>query len=44
VAWLQERADPTDLIYARRQPHGRGILAKDSAEAETLVRQGRSAH
>ena len=45
LAWLQERADATGLIYPRAAAaRARGILAHDPAEAEAWFARARSAH
>ena len=44
LAWLQERADTTSLIYPRvAAARARGILAQDPAEAEAWFARARSA-
>jgi DNA-binding NarL/FixJ family response regulator len=45
LAWLQERAEATGLVYPRvAAARARGILAQDPAEAETWFAQARAAH
>jgi ATP/maltotriose-dependent transcriptional regulator MalT len=45
LAWLQERADATGLVYPRAAAsRARGILAQDPAEAEAWFAKARSAH
>jgi DNA-binding CsgD family transcriptional regulator len=45
LAWLQDRADATGLVYPRAAvARARGILAHDPAEAESWFAQARSAH
>ena len=45
LAWLQERADATGLVYPRAAAaRARGILAHDPAEAEAWFARARSAH
>jgi DNA-binding CsgD family transcriptional regulator/tetratricopeptide (TPR) repeat protein len=45
LAWLQERADATGLIYPRAAAaRAHGILARDPAESEAWFARARSAH
>lgn len=45
LAWLQERADATGLVYALvAAAPARGILANDQVEAKTWFARARSAH
>ena len=45
LAWLQDRADATGLVYPRAAvARARGILARDPAEAEAWFARARSAH
>jgi DNA-binding NarL/FixJ family response regulator len=45
LAWLQERADATGLVYPRAAAaRARGIVASDPAEAEAWFARARSAH
>jgi DNA-binding NarL/FixJ family response regulator len=45
LAWLQDRADATGLVYPRAAAaRARGILADDPAEAEAWFAAARSAH
>ena len=45
LAWLQERADATGLVYPQAvAARARGILARDPAEASAWFARARSAH
>ena len=45
LAWLQERAEATGLVYPQVvAARARGILAQDPAEAETWFAQAQAAH
>ena len=45
LAWLQDRADATGLVYPRAAAaRARGILARDPAEAEAWFARARSAY
>jgi ATP/maltotriose-dependent transcriptional regulator MalT len=45
LAWLQERADTTGLVYPRAAAaRARGVLAQCSTEAETWFARAQSAH
>jgi DNA-binding NarL/FixJ family response regulator len=45
LAWLQDRADATGLVYPRATAaRARGILAQDPAEAEAWFARAQSAH